>query len=99
MEFSTIGIILYSLGFIILFTIFVIGQSTKTKLKSSDYGLQVTLPNVIGLLLILIGSVISFKDADDTFFHIIIPITAIGGIYVSLISIMNSAFIMRWQGF
>jgi hypothetical protein len=70
----------------------------KTKLKSSDYGLQVTLPNIIGLLLILIGSCLSFKDADDYFFHIIIPVTAIGGIYVSLISIMNSAFIMRWQG-
>jgi hypothetical protein len=98
MESGTIGIILYSLGFIILFTIFTIGRSTDVKLKSSDYGLQVTLPNIIGLIFILIGSFLSFKGADDSFFHIVIPITAIGGIYVSLISIMNSAYIMRWQG-
>jgi hypothetical protein len=98
MESSTIGIILYVLGFLILLTIFSIGRATNTKLKSADYGLQVTLPNVIGLLLVLIGSFLCFKDADDTFFITIIPITALGGIYVSLISIMNSAFIMRWQG-
>jgi hypothetical protein len=95
MESSTIGIILYILGFIIIFAVAV---TTNKKLKSSDYGIQVTLPNIIGLLLILVGSFLSFKDADDQFFHIIIPVTAIGGIYVSLISIMNSAFIMRWQG-
>jgi hypothetical protein len=98
MDSGTIGIIVYVLGFIILFTIFVIGLSAKTKLKSSDYGLQVTLPNVIGLLLVLLGGVLSFKGADDSFFYIVITVTAIGGIYVSLISIMNSAYIMRWQG-
>ena len=98
MDSSTIGLILYIIGFAILLTIFSVGMATKSKLKSSDYGLQVTLPNVIGLLLVLIGSFITFKGADDFFFHLIIPVTAIGGIYVSLISIMNSAFIMRWQG-
>ena len=98
MDSSTIGIIVYCIGFIILITIFSIGRSTDAKLKSSDYGLQVTLPNAIGLLLVLIGSFLCFKGADDTFFITLIPITALGGIYVSLISIMNSAFIMRWQG-
>jgi len=98
MDSSTIGVIIYILGFLIVFTIFTIGVSTNTKLKSSDYGLQVTLPNIIGLFLIMVGSFMSFKGADDSFFHVIIPVTAIGGIYVSLISIMNSAFIMRWQG-
>jgi len=98
MDSSTIGIILSILGFSILFTIFSVGLATKVKLKSADYGLQVTLPNVIGLLLVLIGTFLSFKGADDFFFHLMIPLTAIGGIYVSLISIMNSAFVMRWQG-
>lgn len=98
MDSSTIGIILYSLGIIILFSVFVGARYTNAKLKSSDYGLQVILPNVIGLLLILLGSFMSFKGADDYFFHVVIPVTSIGGIYVSLISIMNSAFIMRWQG-
>lgn len=98
MDSSTIGLILYILGFIILLSIFSIGRATTTKLKSADYGLQVTLPNVIGLVLILTGGSLCFKGADDSFFHIIIPVTAIGGIYVSLISIMNSAYIMRWQG-
>lgn len=98
MDSSTIGIILCILGFSILFTIFSVGLATKAKLKSSDYGLQVTLPNVIGLVLVMIGSFMSFQGADDFFFHVMIPVTAIGGIYVSLISIMNSAFIMRWQG-
>jgi len=98
MDSTTIGIILSILGFAILLSIFSVGLATNAKLKSSDYGLQVTLPNVIGLLLILLGSFMSFKGADDRFFHVVIPLTAIGGIYVSLISIMNSAFIMRWQG-
>jgi len=98
MDSSTIGIILYSLGIIILFSIFVGARYTNTKLTSSDYGLQVTLPNVIGLVLILLGSFMTFKGADDSLFHVVIPVTAIGGIYVSLISIMNSAYIMRWEG-
>lgn len=98
MDSSTIGVILYILGFAVLLSIFSVNLAIKAKLKSSDYGLQVTLPNVIGLLLIMLGSFMSFKGADDFFFHVIIPVTAIGGIYVSLISIMNSAFIMRWQG-
>jgi type IV secretory pathway VirB6-like protein len=98
MDPSTIGIILCIIGFIILLTIFAIGFARKEKLKSADYGLQVTLPNIIGLVLVLIGTSLRFKGADDLFFHIMIPVTAIGGIYVSLISIMNSAFIMRWQG-
>jgi hypothetical protein len=98
MDSSTIGIILSILGFAILLSIFSVGLATNAKLKSSDYGLQVTLPNVIGLVLILLGSFMTFKGADDSFFHVIIPVTAIGGIYVSLISIMNSAFIMRWEG-
>jgi hypothetical protein len=79
-------------------TVFSIGRSTTTKLKATDYGLQVTLPNIIGLLIMLLGSVLIFNGADDLFFVTIIPITAIGGIYVSLISIMNSAYKMRWQG-
>jgi len=98
MDSSTIGIIVYCIGFSILLTIFLVGRATDVKLKSSDYGLQVTLPNVIGLLLVLIGSVLTFKGAEDTFFITIIPITAIGGIYVSLISILNSANVMRNQG-
>jgi hypothetical protein len=98
MDYATTGFILSSLGFIILLSIFSVSAVTKTKLKSSDYGLQVTLPNMIGLILILLGNSIAFKGADDFFFHVMIPVTAIGGIYVSLISIMNSAFIMRWQG-
>ena len=98
MDSSTIGIILCVLGFIILVVIFIGTRYINTKLKSADYGLQVTLPNVIGLVLVLIGSLLTFKGADDLFFITIIPITALGGIYVSLISIMNSAFIMRWQG-
>jgi hypothetical protein len=98
MDYSVIGIILYCLGLVILITVFIGGRYTNTKLKSSDYGLQVTLPNVIGLVVLLIGSFIVFKGADDLFFVTIIPITAIGGIYISLISIMNSAYIMRWQG-
>lgn len=98
MDYSVIGIILYCLGLVILITVFIGGRYTNNKLKSSDYGLQVTLPNVIGLVVLLIGSFIVFKGADDLFFVTIIPITAIGGIYISLISIMNSAYIMRWQG-
>ncbi len=98
MDSSTIGLILYGLGFIILLSVFVTGRATNAKLKASDYGLQVTLPNVIGLLIVLIGSYLVFKGADDGFFVTIIPVTALGGIYVSLISIMNSAYIMRWQG-
>jgi hypothetical protein len=98
MDSSTIGLILYGLGFIILLSVFVTGRATNAKLKASDYGLQVTLPNVIGLLIVLIGSYLVFKGADDLFYITIIPVTAIGGIYVSLISIMNSAYIMRWQG-
>lgn len=98
MDSSTIGIIVYCIGFSILLTIFLVGVSTHTKLKSSDYGLQVTLPNVIGLVLVLVGSFLTFKGADDLFFITIIPITAMGGIYVSLISILNSANVMRNQG-
>lgn len=98
MDSNTIGLIICVLGFIILLTIFAIGFARKEKLKSSEYGLQVTLPNVIGLLLVLFGNFLLFKGADDNIFHYIIPVTAIGGVYVSLISIMNSAFVMRWQG-
>jgi hypothetical protein len=98
MDSATIGIILSILGFAILLSIFSVGLATNAKLKSSDYGLQVTLPNVIGLLLILTGNYMLFKGADDSLFHVMIPLTAIGGIYVSLISIMNSGFIMKRQG-
>jgi len=98
MDSSTIGLILCIIGIIILITIFTIGFARKEKLKSSDYGLQVTLPNIIALVLIMVGTSILFKGEDDSFFHVVIPVAAIGGIYVSLISIMNSAFIMRWQG-
>jgi hypothetical protein len=98
MDYNTIGIILYVLGLFILITVFSIGRAATSKLKGIDYGLQVTLPNIIGLLIMLLGSVLIFYGADDLFFVTIIPITAIGGIYVSLISIMNSAYKMRWQG-
>jgi len=98
MESTTIGLILSILGFAVLLSIFSVNLATNSKLQSSDYGLQVTLPNVIGLLLIMTGNFMMFKGATDFFFHLMIPVTAIGGIYVSLISIMNSAYIMRWEG-
>lgn len=98
MDASIIGIILYVFGLTILVSIFSVGVATNAKLAPKDFGLQVTLPNIIGLLLFFIGSVIVFKGASDQFFVTIILITAVGGIYVSILSIMNSLAVMRGQG-
>ena len=59
--------------------------------------LNVSVPVLVGLLLYLAASYMLLKDADDAFFYAIIPVTAMSGIAVSVIYIINTTAIMLYS--
>ena len=92
------GYFLAVAGILTIFISSVIPVSNKQKLKQKEFGLQIFLPSILGLLAYLVGTYFIFTENSysDEFFQFMIPITAAGGIIVSLVSIINSYLTMIW---
>jgi hypothetical protein len=84
-------------GVLCIFVPPIVAISKKDKFKREQFVLNVSTPVLVGLLLYLAASTMLMKDSDDSFFYFIIPVTAISGIAVSVIYILNSTAIMVYS--
>jgi len=81
----------------------IITNSKKEKLTTEQYTLQVFIQQTIGLFLAAIGSWIVITEdmkkngVNESFFKILIAVTAVGGIYVSCLAILLSNYVINWQ--
>jgi hypothetical protein len=92
--------ILYFILFAGVLCIFVppmVAISKTEKFQREQFVLNVSTPVLIGLLLYGISTYMLMKDSDDAFFYTIIPVTAISGIAVSVIYILNTTAIMLYS--
>ena len=71
--------------------------SKQDKFQREQFVLNVSTPVLVGLLLYGISTYYLFKDSDDAFFYTIIPVTAISGIAVSVIYMLNTTAIMLYS--
>ena len=101
-----LGNIFAGLGFIgviveFFYAIALIAQ--RSKLSPDDFGLRVFLPMIISLILIGVGTcMILVKDPvlkgiNESFYMYMIPIIAVGGIYLSYTAIILSNLVVRWK--
>jgi hypothetical protein len=74
-----------------------VAVSKTEKFQREQFVLNVCTPVLVGLLLYLAASAMLMKDADDAFFYTIIPVTAISGIAVSVIYMLNTTAIMLYS--
>ena len=74
-----------------------VAVSKTEKFKREEFVLNVSFPVLMGLLLYGISTYMLMKDSDDSFFYFIIPVTAISGIAVSAIYILNTTAIMLYS--
>jgi len=75
----------------------VVAKSKTKMFQREQFVLNVSVPVLVGLLLYLAASYMLLKDADDAFFYAIIPVTAMSGIAVSVIYIINTTAIMLYS--
>ena len=107
MEYYTaLGYIFNTIAIIIFIYIFIhssVRIHNKEHLDSSNFGLQVFLPNTIALFLFAAGSWIIITDSmtkdgiDEPFFIKLIVVTAAGGIFTSLLTLVLSNLVINWQ--
>jgi hypothetical protein len=106
MELTSLGYTLNVLaGILILWGAInaIINTSNKTKLTTEEYTLQVFIQQTCGLFLAAIGSWIIITEdmkkngVNESFFKILIAVTAVGGIYVSCLSILLSNYVISWK--
>jgi hypothetical protein len=84
-------------GVLFIFVPPMIAISKKDKFQREEFVLSVSTPVLFGLLLYGMSTYYLFKDYDDSFFYFIIPVTAISGIAVSAIYILNTTAIMLYS--
>ena len=84
-------------GILCIFVPPIVAVSKQDKFQREQFVLNVSVPVLVGLLLYLAGSYMLLKDADDAFFYAIIPVTAISGIAVSVIYMLNTTAIMLYS--
>ena len=84
-------------GVLFIFVPPIVAISKTEKFQREQFVLNVSLPVLVGLLIYLVASAMLMKDADDAFFYAIIPVTAISGIAVSVIYILNTTAIMLYS--
>jgi len=95
MSATLLGALLIPAGILITLIPSAVAKSGP-KLDGNAFTLQVFTPSIIGLLLTTIGiciyiySSVPQKGIDELFLLSLISMTAIGGIFVSLMTIMNS---------
>jgi hypothetical protein len=84
-------------GVLFIFVPPIVAISKTEKFQREQFVLNVSLPVLVGLLIYLVASAMLMKDADDAFFYTIIPVTAISGIAVSAIYMLNTTAIMLYS--
>jgi hypothetical protein len=84
-------------GVLCIFVPPIVAVSKQDKFQREQFVLNVSVPVLAGLLLYGIGTYMLLKDADDAFFYAIIPVTAISGIAVSVIYMLNTTAIMLYS--
>ena len=95
MSATLLGALLIPAGILITLIPSAVAKSGP-RLNGNAFTLQVFTPSIIGLVLITIGvslyiyNSITQKGVDELFLLSVISMTAIGGIFVSLMTIMNS---------
>ena len=84
-------------GFITLVTTPIIPFAIGKKLGATDFGLQVTLPSTIGVLLIGIAFLgLNWNSSDEYRLSLMTIATVVGALGISLTAIMMSLNRMRW---
>ena len=84
-------------GVLCIFVPPIVAASKQDKFKREQFVLNVSTPVLVGLLLYLAATAMLMKDSDDSFFYFIIPVTAISGIAVSAIYMLNTTAIMLYS--
>jgi len=84
-------------GVLCIFVPPIVAVSKQEKFQRGQFVLNVSIPVLVGLLLYLAASTMLMKDSDDAFFYTIIPVTAISGIAVSVIYMLNTTAIMLYS--
>ena len=84
-------------GVLCIFVPPIVAASKKDKFQREQFVLNVSVPVLIGLLLYGISTYMLLNDADGAFFYTIIPVTAISGIAVSAIYMLNTTAIMLYS--
>jgi hypothetical protein len=84
-------------GVLCIFVPPIVAFSKQDKFQREQFVLNVSTPVLVGLLLYLAASTMLMKDSDDSFFYFIIPVTAISGIAVSVIYMLNTTAIMLYS--
>ncbi len=84
-------------GVLCIFVPPIVAVSKQEKFQREQFVLNVSTPVLVGLLLYLAASTMLMKDSDDSFFYFIIPVTAISGIAVSVIYMLNTTAIMLYS--
>jgi hypothetical protein len=84
-------------GVLCIFVPPMVAVSKQEKFQREQFVLNVSTPVLIGVLLYGISTYMLMKDSDDEFFYAIIPVTAISGIAVSVIYILNTTAIMLYS--
>jgi len=84
-------------GVLCIFVPPIVAVSKQDKFQREQFVLNVSTPVLVGLLLYLAASTMLMKDSDDSFFYFIIPVTAISGIAVSVIYMLNTTAIMLYS--
>jgi hypothetical protein len=84
-------------GVLCIFVPPMVAISKTEKFQREQFVINVSTPVLIGLLLYGISTYMLMKDSDDAFFYTIIPVTAISGIAVSVIYILNTTAIMLYS--
>jgi hypothetical protein len=90
-------IILFIIGFLLLWIPVIITKTRNSKLKKEEYLTNIFLETIIGLIFIMIAFSIIFKQnysEEELYFPIFV--SAIGGIAFSLIVIFMSLYRMRY---
>ena len=84
-------------GFITLIITTIVPFAAGKKLGATDFGLQVTLPSTIAVLLIGIAFIgLNWNNADEYRWFFMIVATVVGGLGISLTAIMLSLNRIRW---
>ena len=84
-------------GVLCIFVPPMVAISKQDKFQREQFVLNVSTPVLFGLLLYGISTYMLMKDSDDSFFYFIIPVTAITGIAVSVIYMLNTTAIMLYS--
>ena len=84
-------------GFITLITTTIVPFAAGKKLGATDFGLQVTLPSTIGILLIGIAFLgLNWNSSDEYKLSLMTIATVVGALGISLTAIMMSLNRLRW---